>query len=75
MNIDKDAPVVGSFTDSEICDRVISKNKESDTETVSESEITEERIPLDKLLSSLDDVIKGLEQREFATPQEIMTAN
>lgn len=73
MEIDGSAPVVGSLTDEEICNLVINQNKDSSDEQSEEEEEKEEKVPIDQLLSSLDVVIKGLQQRDFVTAQEIMT--
>lgn len=72
INIEMNAPVVSSLTDGEIRDMVLNKDK-TETDSDSEDECGNEKIPLEKLLSSLDDVIKGLEQRNFVTGEEVMS--
>lgn len=62
VDIDKDAPIVNKLTDGEICDMVL-KQDEPDTDGNSENgcNSNKENIPLEKVLSSLYDIIKVLE--------------
>lgn len=71
MHIDDDGPIVNKLTDSEICSMVLDGNEDSDNESVENN--AEEKMPIDKLIETVDLAIKGLEQREFITEQELMS--
>ena len=73
LNIDNDAPVVHSLTDSEIAEMGLNQGDSDDNNDDDDIVNTEEKVSIDKMMKLCDGLIEGLEQRAFITEQEIMS--
>ncbi|XP_063794663.1 jerky protein homolog [Pseudophryne corroboree] len=74
MEVDVETPVVRHCTDSEIIDMVLNPAKitESDDGDSEDENVIEIPTGIDKLIEMTSELIKGLEQRNFVTEQELM---
>ena len=71
---DDDAPVVHYYTDSEIIEMVVSPEQhasEGESDDQNEEDVAE-RISIDRLIQLTGELLKGLEQRNFISKQEII---
>ena len=74
FNIDKDVPVTGILTDSEILDKVLNadQNEEADDDDDEETEgETEERISNSRCILLTQELIRGMEQKSFVSELDI----
>ena len=75
FNIDKDIPVTGILTDSEILDKVLhaNQNEEADDDDEEIEGDTKERISNSKCIQLTQKLIRGMEQKSFVSEFDIKT--
>lgn len=73
IHADDDSPIIGKLTDDEIRRMALGEMSDTESESDDENKTSESKMPIDDIVNNLDNAIKGLEQRDFISEQEIMS--